>query len=48
MLNVSSCTGEFTEVMTMTRNQWTWLLVAATLILAAGVLAKLFWPMSTP
>jgi len=27
----------------MTRNQWTWLLVAATLLLAAGVLAKLFW-----
>jgi len=33
------------EVKTMTRNQWTWLLVAATLILAAGVVAKLFWPM---
>jgi hypothetical protein len=48
MLNVSLCTGMNTEVMTMTRNQWTWLLVAATLILAAGVVAKLFWPMSTP
>ena len=32
----------------MTRNQWTWLLVAATLLLAAGVIAQLFWPMPTP
>ena len=32
----------------MTRNQWTWLLVAATLLLAAGVVAKLFWPLPTP
>jgi hypothetical protein len=28
----------------MTRNQRTWILVAATLILAAGVIAQLFWP----
>ena len=48
MLNVSLCTGMYTEVMTMTRNQWTWLLVAATLLLAAGVVAKLFWPLPTP
>jgi hypothetical protein len=48
MLNVALCAAVYAEVMTMTRNQWTWLLVAATLILAAGVVAKLFWPMSTP
>jgi hypothetical protein len=48
MLNVALCAAGDAEVMTMTRNQWTWLLVAATLILAAGVVAKLFWPMSTP
>ncbi len=27
----------------MTRNQWTWLLVVATLLLAAGVVAQLIW-----
>jgi hypothetical protein len=48
MLNVALCAAVYAEVMIMTRNQWTWLLVAATLILAAGVVAKLFWPMSTP
>lgn len=32
----------------MTRNQWTWLLVAATLLLAAGIIAQLFWPPTVP
>ena|GEM_PF-2155365 len=32
----------------MTRNQWTWLLVAATILLAIGVIANLFWFGRTP
>jgi hypothetical protein len=41
-------TAKLTEVIPMTRNQWTWLLVAATLILAIGVIAQLFWPPAAP
>lgn len=27
----------------MSRDQWTWLLVAATILLAIGVIANFFW-----
>lgn len=32
----------------MSRHQWTWLLVAATLLLAAGAIVRLFWPTAMP
>jgi hypothetical protein len=41
--NCPYAAGVSTGGMTMTRNQWTWLLVAATILLALGVLANLFW-----
>jgi hypothetical protein len=48
-INLPSSDGRnIAEVMTMTRNQWTWLLVAATLLVAAGIIAQLFWPPAMP